>query len=386
MKLAPSILPTLLCLFLSLSFPLFAQTTRESFQESLEPLPPNDSKNIANTSRTSDLSDSLEFINADITAEQYCFFLNAVETTATHGFYHPEMGATAIDPSILQTITEDGIHLSYSIIGEGKTLPLLFITHRDAICFSNWIYHHSPIGDAVTDDVLYTPLDPDIENSVIAPQSASLPHKTAEISSTQQHLQHDTKTSHASYLPCFYKHLGAVASTAEWAFWNIGGEIIEAIIFQQCGLYAIVPYTLYMGSVILCEYENQEYWAAAGTILHAIFDIACMLGSRIGFDVAGILCSALESCGLKCVATFFETIHNQIDSFLHLLGVEHSHAFPIESSAETASLRHDIAADLERLANHPSPTPNKRCREVNCKVHQSLFLNDQYWKQFESQN
>lgn len=242
----------------------------------------------------------------NISTEQYCAFLNAVETTGSHGFYHPEMESDSATRHISRSLTEDGIHFTYSIIDDSGELPITDINKSDAICFSNWLYHDCPTGDAVTDEVLYMPLDPnsyddEAEFHVAAPTSISA-YAPNKFPSAEQ----GDKPRKSSYL---YDGLKTAASVAEWTFWNVGGEVVEAIVFQQLGLYALAPYCLYMGAVILHEYEHQEYWAAAGTILHATFDIACMLGTRIGFDVAGFLGSCLEKCGLKCVADFFGTIH-----------------------------------------------------------------------------
>lgn len=429
----------------------------------------------------------------DTTAEQYCVFLNAVETTGAHGFYHPEMGSDLAVKCISQSLAEDGIHFVYSIIEDRGSLPITYVSWIDAVCFCNWLHHDCPTGDAVTDEVLYagayhfsndgndqtielmpdaryflpnrnqfhkaafyrpqidtywnyptmalsplspgntlgssanqanfyytsyfwgnshstkgplyitpvgsfsgspgpfgtydmganvknwssdfnqegnalaeggswkttyvvlrndasdTPLDPTIGYDDVGFRVAAPTLVTNEAALAQQ----DDKSYKPSHVYNVLKTLGGIT---EWTAWNVGGEIVEAVVFQQLGLYALLPYCSYMGAVILHEYENREYYGAAATIVHALFDIACMLGDRIGFDVVKILSSCLEKCGLKCVADFFGTIHAQIDNLLHALGIEHSHGAPVEDSALEAPLVQEIATELETVANGAPPT------------------------------
>jgi len=313
----------------------------------------------------------------NISVENYCAFLNAVETTDAHGFYHPEMGSDPTAKCISQTLAEDGVHFTYSIIGDCAELSVPFITQSDAICFFNWLQHGCPTGNAVTDEDLYTPLAPtthDAPASFCIGTSTSTPNQT-DVPTTLPSAQQNEKPHTSSYSSYFYNGLKAVGGALEWTAWNVGGEVVEAVVFQQCGLYALGPYCLYMGAVILHEYENGEYWAAAGTILHALFDIACMLGNRIGFDVAGILGNALEKCGLKCVADFFASIHGQIDSLMHALGIEHSHGVAVEDGASAAPFRQKIAGQLA------GSVKCKGCTNPNCTP--SFDLNEAYWRQFD---
>lgn len=429
----------------------------------------------------------------DTTAEQYCAFLNAVETTVAHGFYHPEMGSDPAVKCITRSLAEDGLHFVYSIIDDRGTLPITYASWIDAVCFCNWLHHDSPTGDAVTDEVLYdgayrfskngeeqvielmpnaryflpnknqfhkaafyrsaihtywnyptmalapfapgntissspneanyfytsyfwgnshsskgplyitpvgsfsgsagpfgsydmganvknwssdfdedgnalaeggswkttyemlrndapeTSLDPTMGYDDVGFRIAAPAPVTDEALSAQQ----DDK----SYKPSsVINGLKAAGSASEWTLWNIGGEVVEAIVFQQLGLYALLPYCAYMGAVILHEYENGEYYGAAGTIVHALFDVACMLGNKIGFDVAGILGSCLEKCGLKCVADFFRCIHGQIDNLLHCIGLPHSHG-------EIADLEEPLIKEIGDTLNHGGAVENAAPQE-----------------------
>ncbi len=86
--------------------------------------------------------------------------------------------------------------------------------------------------------------------------------------------------------------------------------------------------------MIAYEYFKKEYYAAAGTIVHALFDLACMLGGNIGFDVVGILSSGLERAGLGCVSRFFGMIHDGIHDLIHYIGIEHAHGPGADEAVE----------------------------------------------------
>ncbi len=328
----------------------------------------------------------------NISTEQYCAFLNAVETTGGHQFYHSEIDSNPAAMRIRRSLAEDRVHFTYSFADVCGDLPITDISWRDIVCYSNWLSHDCPTGDAVTDEVLCTPLDPNSDPSahddgailnIAAPASIRFP-----VTNTDLSIQPKEKPHASSYSSYFYNGLKAVTGVTEWTFWNVGGEVIEAVVLNQLGLYALVPYCAYMGAVIFHEYENQEYYGAAGTILHALFDIVCIIGNRIGFDVVKILGSCLENCGLKCVADFCVSIHSQIDNLLHALGIEHSHGGGIvEDDAAAEPLREEIASGLENMATRPF-AQCKECSKLNCAKSQNLSFNldAAYWKQFETDN
>ncbi|MBX9577741.1 MAG: formylglycine-generating enzyme family protein [Chthoniobacterales bacterium] len=473
---------------------LLAEPAPETLALDFKLLPVDHPGNPADANCLGKVDANFQIAKYDTTAKQYCAFLNAVETTGAHGFYHPEMGSDPAIKCISQSLGEDGIHFIYNLINDDcAKLPITYTSWIDAVCFCNWLHHDCPTGDAVTDEVLYdgayrfskngeeqvielmpgaryflpdrnqfhkaafyrrdldrywdyptralsplspgntigssanqanyyytsyfwgnshstkgplyitpvgsfsgspgpfgtydmganvknwssdfnedgnalaeggswkttyemlrndapdTPLDPTMGHDDVGFRIAAPAPIIDETASAQQ----DNKTDAPSSV---INGLKAAGSASEWTLWNIGGEVVEAIVFQQLGLYALLPYCAYMGAVILHEYENQEYYGAAGTIVHALFDIACMLGDKIGFDVAGILGSCLEKCGLKCVADFFGTIHEGIDSLLHALGIEHSHGAAVENAELEQALRQEIANGLETFANGASPS------------------------------
>ncbi len=317
----------------------------------------------------------------NIKAENYCTFLNAVEPSDTHGFYHPEMASD----QIVRSLAEDGIHFTYSLINDCGEFPVLHISQSDALCFLNWLDHGCPTDDAVTDEMLFTPLTPNMEACSDGLSTSSLTPVVNGAAPLQENHEQIYKNSKVSYSSYFYDALKAISSATEWSFWNVGGEVVEAIVFQQVGLYALLPYCAYMGAVIFHEYIYQEYYEAAGTILHALFDIACMLGGRIGFDVAEILGAALEKCGLKCIADFFGTIHAQIDYFLHALGIEHSHGIAVEETAAALPLRQEIANELALPSKKIGTAKHSGCANKNCRnSHQGFDLDAAYWNQFST--
>lgn len=175
------------------------------------------------------------------------------------------------------------------------------------------------------------------------------------------------------YKPSPLHHdLENLGEATEWTILNVGGEIVEAVVFQQLGLYAFLPYCAYMGAVTLYQYANREYYAAAATLLHAAFDITCMLGNRIGFDVAGILCSGLERSGLKCVADFFGRIHEQMDQLLHCLGIEHAHAGTAKKPSPLIIKK--LGDELKELAEGEVPTALTVTSPINSTSTSSVSL------------
>jgi hypothetical protein len=92
----------------------------------------------------------------DTTAEQYCPFLNAVETMRAHGFYHPEMGSDPSVKCISQSLAEDGIHFIYKIIDGREKFPITYVSWIDAVCFCNWLHHGCPTGNQLIEEFLYS--------------------------------------------------------------------------------------------------------------------------------------------------------------------------------------------------------------------------------------
>jgi len=85
----------------------------------------------------------------DVTADQYCAFLNAVASDDTHALYDTRMET---DENISCIIRKgDPTEYSYFIIdkGDGKNrgdFPVTYVSLYSAMRFCNWMEHHHPIG------------------------------------------------------------------------------------------------------------------------------------------------------------------------------------------------------------------------------------------------
>jgi len=75
----------------------------------------------------------------DVTANQYCAFLNAVATTAdNYGIYHPNMAGTSNgNPGIIQTTTSSGY--TYSVVAGRGNYPVTDVDFWNATRFANWL-------------------------------------------------------------------------------------------------------------------------------------------------------------------------------------------------------------------------------------------------------
>jgi formylglycine-generating enzyme len=82
----------------------------------------------------------------DVTAGQYCEFLNAVAKTDTYGLYHTSMD-TAVDQfgcNIKRTGDPGGY--SYSVAANWANRPVNFVNWGDAARFCNWLSNGQPTG------------------------------------------------------------------------------------------------------------------------------------------------------------------------------------------------------------------------------------------------
>jgi sulfatase modifying factor 1 len=82
----------------------------------------------------------------DVTAGQYCEFLNAVAKTDTYGLYHTSMD-TAVDQfgcNIKRTGDPGGY--SYSVAANWADRPVNFVSWGDAVRFCNWLSNGQPTG------------------------------------------------------------------------------------------------------------------------------------------------------------------------------------------------------------------------------------------------
>ncbi|OHE78995.1 MAG: hypothetical protein A3F67_10825 [Verrucomicrobia bacterium RIFCSPHIGHO2_12_FULL_41_10] len=75
----------------------------------------------------------------DVTAEQYCAYLNAVATGHLSALYHERMGSDLAVASITRTGSPGSYH--YSVIPGREKLPIVYVSLIDAARFCNWVEH-----------------------------------------------------------------------------------------------------------------------------------------------------------------------------------------------------------------------------------------------------
>lgn len=82
----------------------------------------------------------------EVTAGQYCDFLNAVATSDTHGLYNDYMNRTEqyYGCNIMRSGSQD--HYSYMVGGDWANRPVNFVNWGDAARFVNWLHNGQPVG------------------------------------------------------------------------------------------------------------------------------------------------------------------------------------------------------------------------------------------------
>ena len=83
----------------------------------------------------------------EVTAGQYCEFLNAVAKTDTYGLYNSSMGAVD-DTNMGCNIQRTGSSGSYtySVVSEYANRPVNYVSFWDSCRFANWLTNGQPIG------------------------------------------------------------------------------------------------------------------------------------------------------------------------------------------------------------------------------------------------
>jgi len=109
----------------------------------------------------------------DVTASQYCAFLNAVAANDVFGAYSPSMaGTTAGNPGIVQS-GSDGSY-TYSVIDGRGNYPVTDVDFWNTTRFANWLDNGQPNGpegagttETGTYDLLATTMDAQLEAGTI---------------------------------------------------------------------------------------------------------------------------------------------------------------------------------------------------------------------------
>lgn len=91
----------------------------------------------------------------NVTAEEYCDFLNAVATSDPYGLYNTNMGSDSLVACIQRSGEESNYH--YSLIPEKgiKDFPITYVSWFNAARFCNWLHNGQPRGkeDATTTEM-----------------------------------------------------------------------------------------------------------------------------------------------------------------------------------------------------------------------------------------
>ncbi len=92
----------------------------------------------------------------EVTAGQYCEFLNAVAEDDTYGLYNAEMWSNDRGCKILQTGAAGAY--TYSVASDYANRPANYVSWGDAARFTNWLHNGQPTGeqsDSTTEDGAY---------------------------------------------------------------------------------------------------------------------------------------------------------------------------------------------------------------------------------------
>ena len=84
----------------------------------------------------------------EVTAGQYCEFLNAKAKTDTYGLYNTSMWSNAYGCKIQRSGTSGGY--TYSVASDYANRPVNFVSCWDACRFANWLNNGQGIGDTET--------------------------------------------------------------------------------------------------------------------------------------------------------------------------------------------------------------------------------------------
>ncbi len=86
----------------------------------------------------------------EVTASQYCEFLNAVAKTDTYGLYHADMWADTGSGCKIQRTGVSG-SFSYSVGLGYANRPVNYVSYWDSCRFANWLHNGQPTGAQTAD-------------------------------------------------------------------------------------------------------------------------------------------------------------------------------------------------------------------------------------------
>ncbi|MFI0348425.1 MAG: formylglycine-generating enzyme family protein [Chthoniobacterales bacterium] len=131
---------------LSLAHSLRAHESSSSDQISIPLAPVGDFDNEPDVNGLGSVSGIFYIGQTDITAHQYCAFLNAVAAEDTYGLYDLRMGELSVGiPALISRHGTPG-HYTYVVIGDRGNYPIIYVNYFNAQRFCNWLSNGQPSG------------------------------------------------------------------------------------------------------------------------------------------------------------------------------------------------------------------------------------------------
>jgi formylglycine-generating enzyme required for sulfatase activity len=140
----------------------------------------------------------------DVTASQYCAFLNAVAASDPYGIYHPNMAGTTLgNPGIIQSGSSGSF--TYSVIDGRGNYPVTDVSFWNATRFANWLDNgqpNAPEGAGTTETGTYNLFTTAMDAALLA-----TPTNKNYLTTTQADNNAVTRSANAQW---------AVSSENEW--------------------------------------------------------------------------------------------------------------------------------------------------------------------------
>lgn len=99
----------------------------------------------------------------DVTAAQYCAFLNAVASYPdkkgcydVHGLFHEEMETDRNVKCLKRTFIGSEGHYHYTVLKGRERFPITYVSWYDSLRFCNWLQHGQPLAGNVNEETTET--------------------------------------------------------------------------------------------------------------------------------------------------------------------------------------------------------------------------------------
>jgi len=131
----------------------------------VDTVPVGDPGNTADTTGHGAVPYSYNIGTYEVTAGQYCEFLNAVAKTDTHALYNANMWSSTYGCKIERTGSPDDYR--YSVASDYANRPVNYVSFWDACRFTNWLHNGGLVGSD-TETGAYTMTADGIANNTVA--------------------------------------------------------------------------------------------------------------------------------------------------------------------------------------------------------------------------